>query len=459
MSNYSQSTFFTPKDALTPGDPLKIIKGADIDPEFSAISTAIATKVDTAGTGLSKSSTTLNLSFASLTDVTPVGSDEFPFGDVSDSDNVRRATLTAIGTALQSIMNHDSLVGFVADEHVAHSSITLTAGSGLTGGGTIAANRTFNVGAGTGISVAADAVNLDVNGLTAFPGSIDTTNDQLIMYDDSAGTIYKVPVGDVTSSDSGFVPEARTLTAGSGLTGGGDLSANRTFNVGAGTGISVAADTVGLDTSNTRNVDHASVSITAGTGLSGGGTIASTRTINLDIDSLVDLGAEPADGDHFLVYDSSAGAHRRVDYSQIAGSQVLNAGKTSNSAATSDDTLSADTDLTLTVENGETYIVRGHLRFSSASGTPGYKVRIGANASFAQGTWHYGHDNTDITFTELNTGQLSNSMASNDVEVVYFDAVLTTNSTTLSVDWAQNISNATSTLLRGGSYITAIKVS
>jgi hypothetical protein len=38
-----------------------------------------------------------------------------------------------------------------------------------------------------------------------------------------------------------------TITAGSGLTGGGDLSANRTLNVGAGTGISVAADTVAVD--------------------------------------------------------------------------------------------------------------------------------------------------------------------------------------------------------------------
>lgn len=36
------------------------------------------------------------------------------------------------------------------------------------------------------------------------------------------------------------------LTAGNGLTGGGDLSASRTFDVGAGTGISVAANTVGL---------------------------------------------------------------------------------------------------------------------------------------------------------------------------------------------------------------------
>ena len=42
-------------------------------------------------------------------------------------------------------LSHDSFAGFVADEHVAHSGVTLTAGTGLTGGGDISANRTFAV--------------------------------------------------------------------------------------------------------------------------------------------------------------------------------------------------------------------------------------------------------------------------------------------------------------------------
>ena len=47
MSNYSQSTFFAPKDNLATGNPNKIIYGSDIDTELSAISTAIATKAET----------------------------------------------------------------------------------------------------------------------------------------------------------------------------------------------------------------------------------------------------------------------------------------------------------------------------------------------------------------------------------------------------------------------------
>jgi hypothetical protein len=42
---------------------------------------------------------------------------------------------------------------------------------------------------------------------------------------------------------------SRVITAGAGLTGTGDLSADRTFDVGAGTGISVAADSVAIDQS------------------------------------------------------------------------------------------------------------------------------------------------------------------------------------------------------------------
>jgi hypothetical protein len=47
MSNYVKSTNFYAKDALSSGNPDKIIKGAEIDDEFNALATAIATKADT----------------------------------------------------------------------------------------------------------------------------------------------------------------------------------------------------------------------------------------------------------------------------------------------------------------------------------------------------------------------------------------------------------------------------
>ena len=46
MSDYTKATNFTLKDGLTTGDPQKIIKGSEIDAEYSAISNAITSKAD-----------------------------------------------------------------------------------------------------------------------------------------------------------------------------------------------------------------------------------------------------------------------------------------------------------------------------------------------------------------------------------------------------------------------------
>jgi len=141
----------------------------------------------------------------------------------------------------------------------------------------------------------------DITGLwTSIPNSA-LSNSSITINGSAISLGGSITVGDITA-----------VTAGNGLTGGGS-SGSVTLNVGAGTGISVAADTVGLDTSNTRNVDHASVSISAGTGLSGGGTIASNRTISLDyagtdnfIDSATNLeGTDIALTDTIIYHDAT----------------------------------------------------------------------------------------------------------------------------------------------------------
>lgn len=46
MSNYTQTTAFTPKDSLVSGNPAKIIKGSEFDAEFAAIAAAVNSKSD-----------------------------------------------------------------------------------------------------------------------------------------------------------------------------------------------------------------------------------------------------------------------------------------------------------------------------------------------------------------------------------------------------------------------------
>jgi hypothetical protein len=86
------------------------------------------------------------------------------------------------------LVNHDSLTGFVANEHINHTSVTLTAGAGLTGGGDISANRTFAVGAGDGITVNANDVALTTPGtLTAATANSAAGNHTHAITDTSDG--------------------------------------------------------------------------------------------------------------------------------------------------------------------------------------------------------------------------------------------------------------------------------
>lgn len=151
----------------------------------------------------------------------------------------------------------------------AEDALILIAGAGLTGGGDLTSSRTFDVGAGTGITVNVDDVALD------------------------AASVLNVDHSGVT------------ITAGAGLTGGGTIESTRTVDVGAGVGITVNVDDVALDTANTRNVDHAAVTFTAGVGLTGGGTLAANRTFNFDIEGMAALAGAIAAADDWVINDGT----------------------------------------------------------------------------------------------------------------------------------------------------------
>jgi hypothetical protein len=77
-------------------------------------------------------------------------------GDSTSGD----VTLT-VGAGTGITVNADDVqLDLLHTRNVAHDSVTLTAGAGLSGGGAIDASRTFAVGAGTGITVNADDVQL-----------------------------------------------------------------------------------------------------------------------------------------------------------------------------------------------------------------------------------------------------------------------------------------------------------
>ena len=50
MANYTQTTDFSSKDNLATGNASKVIKGSEVDAEFSAIATAISSKIESSET-------------------------------------------------------------------------------------------------------------------------------------------------------------------------------------------------------------------------------------------------------------------------------------------------------------------------------------------------------------------------------------------------------------------------
>jgi hypothetical protein len=116
----------------------------------------------------------------------------------------------------------------VGDEHVAHSGVSIIAGAGLTGGGTIAASRTLNVIGGTGITVTADAVSTNDSEIDhgALNGIGDDDHTIYSLVDGTRSFTGKVTVASadnvllqLTSSDA-FV---HLMLEDSGSTGGSYL--------------------------------------------------------------------------------------------------------------------------------------------------------------------------------------------------------------------------------------------
>lgn len=172
-------------------------------------------------------------------------------------------------TALPAGIDHNSLQNFVANKHIDHSSVSITAGTGLTGGGDLTATRSLTLTT-TGVTASS------YGSATAVPTYSVDAQGRLTA---SLNTAIAIPSAQVTD----FV-EASQDAIGSALTA--TTSISFTYNDAANQ-ISATALPAGIDHNSLQNfvankhIDHSSVSISAGTGLSGGGDLTATRTISM----------------------------------------------------------------------------------------------------------------------------------------------------------------------------------
>jgi hypothetical protein len=110
------------------------------------------------------------------------------------------------GTVSSSIqVDHDSTTNFVANEHIDHTSVSITAGDGLSGGGDISSTQTITLDTGsthfsTGVSASAAAAGFGAGGGSGTIGGSGTT-DYMPIFTNST-TLGNSPIYKSTALDS-----------------------------------------------------------------------------------------------------------------------------------------------------------------------------------------------------------------------------------------------------------------
>ena len=176
-----------------------------------------------------------------------------------------------------------------ADIGAAAKTIQIKPGTGLTGGGTLEADRTLTVSYGTAAGTACQGNDARLSNART-PTAHKATHK-------TGGTDALTP------ADIGAVPTTIQVIAGTGLSGGGSLTENRTLAVTYGTATGTACQGNDARLSNARTptahkTTHktggtdaltpadigavpTTIQVIAGTGLSGGGSLAANRTLTV----------------------------------------------------------------------------------------------------------------------------------------------------------------------------------
>ena len=129
---------------------------------------------------------------------------------------------------------HDNLSGFVANEHIDHTAVSVTAGTGLSGGGTIAATRTLSidntVATLTGTQTLTNKtltspVISNITGNSQITGDLNVTGDMTIVGN----------LNSATQTDSFITTKVLSLNVGGGSTA--DASRVEVDRTGAGSNV------------------------------------------------------------------------------------------------------------------------------------------------------------------------------------------------------------------------------
>ena len=273
---------------------------------------------------------------------------------------------------------HDNLSGFVANEHIDHSGVSISAGDGLTGGGTIASSRTINVVGGDGITanandVAITAAQTTITSVLNAALVLGRDADNQIKFSTDDQIIFRVGAGDgVIFKASGEI-EATSLDISGNVDVDGTLEADAiTLN---GTALGALAT---LDTVDRNYIDADSIT-------SGELADDAVSEEHLDVTAVTghaDLGANFASGDSFIVHDTSASAlkegtvgnlqtymQNNLTFTTNTDTDVSNANLLTRLANLESSGGAANENIVIGADSGDTIVITGNLQVSGTTTT------------------------------------------------------------------------------------------
>ena len=357
-----------------------LMTSAAINDRIAAISSNTSGTVTSVGGTGSVSGLTLSGTVTSSGNLTLGGTLSVATGSIQD-DAVTEAKLS-VGNNPQD--------GYILGWNDANSTLKwveqptgditgVTAGSGLSGGGTTGA-VTLNIGAGALIDVSSTQVSVDLSELTDGTADIVGSEDELVYLDN--GSQKRKLISEIKLSqfnnDSNFGTGSGDITAvvaGNGLTGGAS-SGSATLNVVGGTGVTVAADSVsiGQSVATTADVDFATVTTTGnvvvGGDLTVSGTTITTATETLEVaDNTIilnsDLTGSAVDAG-FVFERGSTGNNRTLFYDASADRFVTS----TNSSAALGGSYHSDmtqTEVNSSFSNSSTKVPVGHFQWNGSN--------------------------------------------------------------------------------------------
>ena len=254
MTAYTKSTNFATKDTLTSGDPLKIVKGTEINTEFDNIATAVNSKSDTASPTFTGTVTIPILSVTGASTLTgvatltaqPILSSLTASSAVATDASKGLVSVTNTGTGNNVLATSPTLVTPILGTPASGTVTNLTGTASININGTVGAT-TANTGAFTTLS--ATGVTTVQAGTAALP-AITTTGDT------NTGIFF--PAADTIAFSEGGV-EAMRIDSGGNLAIG--TTTNNTLDaVGEARPLVVQKS----DTSTTLNGSTAAITIANG---------------------------------------------------------------------------------------------------------------------------------------------------------------------------------------------------